>query len=195
MNQIMEFIHRFDRRHLLAGVAAVLLIANLGRWGLDYLDSRQAELTDRMAILAQYREAVQRLPEIEARLAQLASRQQQLESFLFHGENEEKIASAMQIMLQSEVSNAGLEPEFIQPLRKGEGGERKEYGEIAIKIRMSGSLNDFGRFMHSRYSSKQFFSVENLTIKPFKPGELKISMDVRGYYKIAAGTGAAGKAI
>jgi len=184
VNQIMEFIQRFDRRHLLAGVAIVLLIANLGRWGLSYLDAREAELADRMAMLAQYREAVQRLPEINDRVALLARRQEQLESFLFQGENEEKIASAMQIMLQSEVSNAGLEPEFIQPQRRGEGRDGKEHGEIAIKIRMSGALNDLGKFLHSRYASKQFFRIEGLTVRPFRPGELKISLDVRGYYKI-----------
>ena len=184
MNQIMEFIQRFDRRYLLGGVAAVLLLLNLGRLGLGYLESRQAELADRMAMLAQYREAVQRLPEIEDRVALLARQQQQLESFLFQGENEEKVASAMQIMLQSEVSNAGLEPEFIQPVRAGEGGDRKEHGEIVIKIRMSGALNDLGKFLHSRYASTQFFRIESLSIKPFRPGELKISLDVRGYYKI-----------
>ena len=184
MNQIMEFIHRFDRHHLLVGVAVVLLVANLGRWGFGYVESRQEELTDRMEMLAQYREAVQRLPEIEDRVALLGRQQQELESFLFQGENEEKIASAMQIMLQSEISNAGLEPEFIQPLRTGEGGDRKEHGEIAIKIRMSGSLNDLGQFLHSRYASKQFFRIESLTVKPFRAGELTISMDVRGYYKI-----------
>ncbi len=191
MNQLMEFIHRFDRRHLLAWVAAVLLVANLGSWAWDYLDSRQAELEDRMTMLAQYREAVQRLPELEDRVALLARRQQQLESFLFQGENEEKVASAMQIMLQSEVTNAGLEPEFIQPVRAGEGGDRKEHGEIAIKIRMSGALNDLGRFLHSRYLSKQFFRIESVSIKPFRPGELKISLDVRGYYKIGAEGGKA----
>ena len=184
MNQIMEFIHRFDRRHLLAGAALVLLVLNLGSWGLNYLDSRQAELEDRMAMLAQYRDAVQRFPEIEDRVALLVRQQQQLESFLFQGENEEKIASAMQIMLQSEVNDAGLEPEFIQPVRAGEGGDRKEHGEIAIKIRMSGALNDLGRFLHNRYASKQFFRIESLSVKPFRPGELKISLDVRGYYKI-----------
>lgn len=187
MNQIMEFIHRFDRRYLLAGVAAVLLVANLGSWGLSYLDSRQEVLAERMDMLAQYREASQRMPEIEERVALLSRRQQQLESFLFQGENEEKIASAMQIMLQSEVTNAGLEPEFIQPVRAGEGGggDRKNHGEIAIKIRMSGALNDFGKFLHSRYASRQFFRIESLSIKPYRPGELKISLDVRGYYKVA----------
>jgi len=186
VNQIMDFIHRFDRRHLLAGLAAVLLVANLGRMGMGYFDSRQEELEERMAMLAQYREAVQRLPEIEERATLLARQQQQLESFLFHGENEEKIASAMQIMLQSEVNNAGLEPEFIQPVRKGEGGNRKEHGEIVIKMRMSGALNDLGKFLHSRYAGKQFLRIESITIKPFRPGELKISLDVRGYYKIAS---------
>jgi Tfp pilus assembly protein PilO len=168
-------------------VAVVLLVANLGRLGLGYFDSRQEELEERMAMLAQYRETVQRLPEIEERVVLLARQQQQLESFLFHGENEEKIASAMQIMLQSEVNNAGLEPEFIQPVRKGEGGggDRKEHGEIVIKIRMSGALNDLGKFLHSRYASKQFLRIESISIKPFRPGELKISLDVRGYYKIA----------
>jgi Tfp pilus assembly protein PilO len=181
----MEFIHRFDRHHLLAGVALVLLVANLGRWGFGYFESRQEELADRMEMLAQYREAVQRLPEIEDRVALLARQQQELESFLFQGENEEKIASAMQIMLQSEVSNAGLAPEFIQPLRTAEGGDRKEHGEVAIKVRMSGSLNDLGQFLHSRYASKQFFRIESLTVKPFRAGELTISLDVRGYYKIS----------
>lgn len=187
MNQILEFIHRFDRRYLLGGVAAVLLVANLGSWGLSYLDSRQEELAERMDMLAQYREASQRMPEVEARVALLSRQQQQLESFLFQGENEEKIASAMQIMLQSEVINAGLEAEFIQPVRAGEGGggDRKNHGEIAIKIRMSGTLNDFGKFLHSRYASRQFFRIESLSIKPYRPGELKISLDVRGYYKVA----------
>jgi len=161
-----------------------LLLLNLGRLGLGYLESRQAELADRMAMLAQYREAVQRLPEIEDRVVLLTRRQQQLESFLFQGESEEKIASAMQIMLQSELSNAGLEPEFIQPVRAGEGGDRKQHGEIAIKIRISGSLNNLGQFLQSRYASPQFFRIESITIKPFRPGELKISLDVRGYYKI-----------
>lgn len=184
MNQIMEFIHRFERRHLLVGAAGILLVLNLGSWAISYLDARQEELADRMEMLAQYREAVQRLPEIEDRTALLSRQQQQLESFLFQGENEEKIASAMQIMLQSEVSNAGLEPEFIQPVRAGEGGDRTEHGEIAIKMRLSGALNDLGRFLHSRYASKQFFRVESLSIKPFRPGELKIFLDVRGYYKI-----------
>jgi len=186
VNQILEFIQRFDRRYLLAGAAAVLLAANLGNWAWGYFDSRQAELEERMAMLAQYREAVRRLPEIEDRGALLSRQQQQLESFLFQGENEEQVASAMQIMLQAEVSNAGLEPEFIQPVRAGEGsgGDRQEHGEIAIKIRMSGALNDLGKFLHSRYASPRFFRIESLSIKPFKPGELKISLDVRGYYKI-----------
>lgn len=187
MNQIMEYIQRVDRRYLLGGVAAVLLLLNLGRLGLGYLDSRRAELADRMDMLAQYREAVQRLPEIEDRVALLTRQQQQLESFLFQGENEEKIASAMQITLQSEISSAGLEPEFIQPVRAAEGGDRKEHGEIVIKIRMSGALNDLGRFLQSRYASPQFFRIEGLTIKPFRPGELKISLDVRGYYKVGRG--------
>lgn len=185
MNQLMEFIQRFDRRHLLIGVAAVLLLANLGRVGLDYLDSRQAELTDRMAMLAQYREAVQELPEIENRVVLLTRRRQQLESFLFQGENEEKITSAMQIMLQAEVSNAGLEPEFIQPVRTAEGGDRKKDGEIVIKIRMSGALNDLARFLQARYASNKFFRIDSLSIKQFRPGELKISLDARGYYKLA----------
>lgn len=185
MNQIMEFFHRFDRRHLLVGVAVVLLAANLGRLGMGYLDSRREELADRMAILAQYREAAKRLPEVEERVALLDRRRQQLESFLFQGENEEKIASDMQIMLQSEVSNAGLEPEFIQPQRKSDGGgDRKEHGEIVIKIRMSGTLNDFGKFLRNRYASKHFFGIESLSVRPFRPGELKISLDFRGYYKL-----------
>lgn len=191
MNRIMEFIHRFDRRYLLMGVAVVLLVANLGRWGLGYFESRREELADRMEMLAQYREAVQRLPEMEDRVTLLDRQQQELESFLFQGENEEKIASAMQIMLQSEISNAGLEPEFIQPLRTAEGGDRKEHGEIVIKIRMSGSLNDLGRFLHSRYASRQFFRIESLTVKPFRAGDLTISLDVRGYYKIGKEVGKA----
>lgn len=189
MKQVLEFMHRFDRRQILLAVVAVLVLLNIGQWGWGFLVARQAELVDRMGMLAQYRKAVQRLPELEARVASLGRQQQQLESFLFHGEGEDQIASAMQILLQGEITGAGLEAEFIQPVRAGQSGDRHEQGDIVIKMRMSGSLNDFSRFLYARYSSKQLFRVENLSLKQFRPGELKISMDVRGYYKIGKEAG------
>ncbi|MGV1100717.1 type II secretion system protein GspM [Thiovibrio sp. JS02] len=187
MKLLVDFFNRFERRHLLVGVAAVLLLLNLGRWGVDYVNARQEELAGRMDLLAQYQEAVRRLPEIERRVSLKSRRQQQLEALLFAGDSEEKIASSMQISLQSQISKAGLEPEFIQPVRSGGGQaiDRQGHGDLAIKIRMSGSLNDFAKFLQILYASNQLFLIENYTIKPFSQGELKIFMEVRGYYKIS----------
>jgi hypothetical protein len=114
MNWLLEQINRIDRRHLLLGVAALLLLLNIGRWGADYLDSRQQELADRIELLAQYQKSVHKLPQVRQRVSRLKKRAQYLESFLFSGDSEEKIASAMQIKLQSQISKAGLAPEFIQ---------------------------------------------------------------------------------
>ncbi|MFZ5774066.1 MAG: type II secretion system protein GspM [Thermodesulfobacteriota bacterium] len=190
MNQALAFIQRFDRRQLLLGAAALLLLLNLGQWGLDFLVARQAELADRSTMLDHYREAVARRPEVEARVAQLRQQRDRLESYLFHGESEEQVVSAMQIMLQTEISEAGMEPEFIQPVRSGPPADQRGRGEIVINIRMAGTLNGLGRFLHARYKSPSFFRVSNLTLKPYKTGELKVSMEVRGYYRLGKAGGA-----
>lgn len=186
MKLVLDYLNRFDRRFLLLGIAGVLLVLNAGRWGFDYFSARQEELADRAALLAQYREAVLRLPEIERRLNLLRGQQRQLNGQLFSGDSEEKIASSMQILLQSQISKAGLDPEFLQPVRvPGQANVDKQgHGDIAIKIRMSGSLNDFAKFLQAFYAGNQLFRIENFTIKPFGPGDLKIFMEVRGYYKI-----------
>jgi len=193
VKQLIDFFNRFERRHLLIGLAALLLLLNLGRWGWGYFSARQEELQGRMDLLAQYQEAVLDLPEVERRAALQRRQLQQLEALLVSGDSEEKVASTMQIFLQSQISKAGLEPEFIQPvrspLRGGQDSDRQGHGDVAIKIRMSGSLNDFAKFLQMVYTSNQLFLIENFTIKPFGQGELKIFMEVRGYYKISTGEG------
>ena len=184
MNQLLEYINRFDRRHLLLGMAVLLLLLNIGRWGINYLDSRQQELSNRIELLAQYQESVNKLPQVQQRVRGLKKRAQYLESFLFTGDSEEKIASAMQIKLQSQISKAGLAPEFIQPLRNRDKNRAEKIDDIGIKLRMSGSLNNFATFLKNIYNSKHLFKIESLTIKPFKKDELKIFMEVRGIYRL-----------
>lgn len=191
MKQLLDYIGRIDRRHLLFGVAALLLVLNLGRWGVGYFTSRQDELASRIGLLEQYKKSVAKLPQVQQRVVQLQRQAQQLEAYLFSGDNEDKIASAMQIRLQSEISNAGLEPEFIQPLRGGATSDRQGLGDIGIKIRMSGSLNDFMKLLKNLSSARELFKIESFTVKPFKQSELKIFMEVRGFYRLSAGTEAA----
>ncbi|HIJ78346.1 MAG TPA: hypothetical protein HPP69_03390 [Deltaproteobacteria bacterium] len=189
MTMLLDQINRFDRRHLLLGVAALLLLLNLGRLGANFLDARQQELGDRLELLSRYRESVLKLPQVQQRVSRLQKRTQYLESFLFTGDSEEQIASAMQIKLQSEISQAGLSPEFIQPLRNRDNNGTPGVNDIGIKIRMSGSLNNFAAFIKAIYSGKQLFKIESLTIKPFKKDELKIFLEVRGVYRLTPSGG------
>ncbi|MCK5403759.1 MAG: type 4a pilus biogenesis protein PilO [Desulfobulbaceae bacterium] len=184
MNRILIMMRQNRRRLLLALVAGVLLFLNFGRSGMNYFSDKDEAIDSRIELLSQHTLSVDKLSALKKRVAQLERQKKQLDQYLFTGESEEQIASQMQILLQENVSKAGLEPESLRPIIQRDRGGDKGYSEVAIKLRLSGSLSAFNTFVADMYRSKRLFKVESFVLKPYRKKGLKILMDLKGYYKL-----------
>jgi hypothetical protein len=60
----------------------------------------------------------------------------------------------------------------------------RDYQEISIKIRLSGTQSQFVDFIAQLYSSDKLFQVESFTLKPYKKTEMKIFIDLKGFYTL-----------
>jgi hypothetical protein len=90
----------------------------------------------------------------------------------------------MQIMLQELVTKAGLEPESIRPMVSGTQKGPRDFHEISIKIRLAGTQSQFVDFIAQLYRSDKLFQVESFTLKPYKKSEMKIFIDLKGFYTL-----------
>ncbi|MDA8165894.1 MAG: type II secretion system protein GspM [Desulfobacteraceae bacterium] len=174
---------RLGTRPLLIGVAAFLVGLNLLRLGYGFYENKKEAIHARQELLARQQASLGQLPELRSRVAALERRKKAFEDVLFTGSSEEEIASAMQIMIQQQLVRAGLEPESLRPMPNGDA-KGKAFGEISIKVRSGGTLNQFVAFLANLYRSRQLFLVEGFTLKPFQ-NEVKIFIDFKGYYKLA----------
>ena len=187
MNNISRFLSRFDRRSLLIGVAVLLLLFNLVRWLSGSYEARQAELESNLARLEQYGSVTGSAKEIEEHLGDLVRQKTRVEKYFFTGENGDKIASAMQIKIQSLISRSGMQSESIRPIRQKAEGEHEKgkdapvFGEVVVKARLTGTLTQFMGLINDLYRGEEFFKIENFSLKAYKTG-LKIFIDLRGYY-------------
>ena len=181
---MFDFISRTDRKKLLVIAGLALLLLNLGRLGRNYYIDQKEEISSRINLLNQYQQVAARLPALKKRVRELEKRNRQYEKFFFTGLSQEEISSAMQIELQQKVSRAGLEPESIRPIRKGSKAGSAE--EIVVKLRLSGTLDQFLDFLADMYKSKKFFKMESFTIKPSKGDKLKIFLEFKGFYRLKA---------
>ncbi|MEW6593738.1 MAG: type 4a pilus biogenesis protein PilO [Thermodesulfobacteriota bacterium] len=191
LTELLQRLRVVDRKTLLYGVAGLLLLLNLGRFGWLAVEGWQESIDDRVEQLAKYRKAVNRIDTLKGEVAALEGQHQTLTSYLFTGASEEEAASAMQVALQDEVVKAGLEPEFIQPTpseaaTKPEPTKKEGIRAISIKLRLGGTLNNFGQFVQELYRAKKLFTIENCTVKPLRKEDLKIYLEVKGYYAIPA---------
>ncbi len=189
MNILSRIIGRYSRKTILITLAALLLGLNFFRVAGGYYDEQLENLKSKNAQLEKHRITTRKLPELRQQVAVLEERQKQIEEYLFVGSSEEEVASAIQIMLQEKLSGAGLETESLHPIKQGLGkgdGQEREYGEILIKARLSGSLNAFVDFIAELYKSKQLFKVESFSMKSYRGTGLKIFFEFKGYYKIAS---------
>lgn len=184
MNQIIMLIKGIDRKILLFVIAGLLLAVNLFRLAANTYSNQVEEVEARKNLLAQYQSTVNKLPNLKKKVARLEQRATSLERYLFRGSSEEAVSSAMQILLQEMVTKAELEPESIRPMMSGTRTVARDYYEIAIKIRLGGTLNQFMDFMVQLYRSDKLFQIESFTIKPYKKTEMKIFLDVKGYYTL-----------
>lgn len=164
-------------------VLALFLILNIGRLAMGYYQNQKEEVESQVGLLNQYRKAVALQPQLKKRAMQLEKRAKQFDRYLFSGSSVEEISSAMQIMLQNKVANAGLEPESIRPMRQGAKGKPDETEDLVIKMRLSGSLDQFVAFLANLYRSRELIKIEAFSLKPYKGG-LKISLDVKGFYHL-----------
>ena len=182
MINISRIIDRFGgKKPLLIGIMAALLALKAGQLVINHFDEMEDHVSNREALLDQYHRTTQKLVKLRANVARAEKRKEQLDVFLFSGESAEKISSAMQIQLQEQVIKAGLEPESIRP-RQGEKYQENDYGEVAVKIRLAGSLNNFTKFLADLNRSQQLFVIESFTLKSYKKTKLKIFLELKGYY-------------
>lgn len=173
-------------RGTLVAIALVLVVLNLGRFTVSWFESRQEEVQTRLALLEQNRAAVEKLDSLQAAVQSLKTRKEQAAGHWFRGDSEEKVASAMQIILQEKVAKSGLSPESIRPITRGgkKGEEDKVLRELPIKLRLSGSMDGFMNFISELYRSREVFIVESFVLKPTRGAEIKILVDLIGYYLV-----------
>ena len=183
-------LHKVRSRSFLIGLAVLLLLFNLAKVSLNYFRDQQVEVESRIALLQQQRQSVARIDELRQSVSSLEARKTALDRYLFKGESEERVASAMQIILQEMVSKAKLDPESLRPVLRGGSGEKgkeKEIHHIAIKLRLAGDIQGFLDFLAGLYRSQRLFVIDNFVLKPDRNGKLKILMDLKGFYLLAAG--------
>ena len=185
MSRITQLTASLKNRKVLIIIAAILLFINLFRVVIGHFNQKQEAIENRAATLAQYRIATRKLEEMRDKVAWLDSQKKIMDSHLLTGDSEEKIVSDMQLALQEQITMAGLAVESLRPTRRADKTKDQElgYGEVAIKIRLSGTLNQFVDFLAHLYQSQTLYQIESITLKPYKK-DLKIFFDVKGYYKI-----------
>ncbi len=189
MTRLAALLYQFRSRGGLIAIAVLLLALNVGRLTVDYLNTRQEMLANRLTLLQQQRRLAAGIEALRARVTALEARKKEVESFLFHGESIETVASAMQIALQGTVAKSGLTPESVRPIMRGRGKEAKEerqYRELAVKLRLAGDLAGLLDFIAELYRSKRLFVIESLVVKPTRK-ELKVLMDLKGFYVLTNG--------
>ncbi len=200
MKDIVHFFTRFQRRSLLVAAAVLLIIVNLGVWVNDTYDIRQQEVESKAAQLGQYQLVIGKGKAVDERLQQLLVLEKQAGQYFFTGEDDNKISSAMQLRVQALVAKAGLQAESIRPtmrksdLKQDKEGEGAVLGEVLIKVRLAGTIDEFLDFLAELYRGKEFFEIESISLTPYRNTGLKIFIELKGYYIIPGQSGNSGEA-
>lgn len=171
-------------RNGLLVIVGLLLLLNVVR----LINGKYAEILQgvesKQSLLGQYRMSTKDIDAVRARIQQLEAQKKQFESHLFVGATEKDVTSAMQIKLQDVLNQVGMTPESLSPATKGGKDDGSSYGEVIIKIRLGGTLESFIKFLAALYKMEYLFKVDNFTVKPFKKEELKIFLELKGYYRL-----------
>lgn len=193
MIQLAQITARLKTKPAIITMLSLLLLLNIGRYGVSRYQDQVAELESKQALLGQYRISVQNIEELRQRVAGLEEKKQSLDTILFTGSSVDEITSAMQLKAQELLAPSGLQPESLRPQPKSvDRNADKRYGEVTIKVRLGGKIEQFVAFLAAIYQMPQFFKIEDITMKPEKKDEIKIFFDLKGFYKIKEGGPAAG---
>lgn len=186
MNRLAQIIAVLRTRNGLLVVVGILALLNVGRLAVGKYHEVFEGIESKQALLDQYRISTQNIEALRLRIKQLEDRRRQFNKYMFTGTSKDDIASAMQLKIQELLGAAGLSPESLRPVVKGrEKGDDKIYGEVTVKIRLSGELEGFMKFLSSLYRLNYLFKIENFTLKPFKNRDLKVFLELKGYYLLA----------
>ena len=185
MNQLSQIIAFLRTRTGLIIIVAVLAVLNIGRIAADKYGEYRDNIESKRALLGQYKISTRNIDELRRRVQKLEDIKNRFDAHLFVGASREDVTSAMQIKLQEIIAASGLNPESLRPLNKArKSDDEKYYGEVSIKIRLTGSLENFLKFLSELYRMNYLFTIENFTIKPFKKKDLKIFLELKGFYKV-----------
>lgn len=173
------------RNGLLVIVGALLLLNGVRLINGKYADILQS-VESKYALLGQYRMSTKDIDAVRARIQQLEARRAQFESHLFQGATEKDVTSAMQIKLQDLMAKVGMTPESVSAATKGGKETGNPYGAVSLKVRLGGNLENFVKFLAELYKMDTLFRIDNFTVKPFKKEELKIFLELKGYYRLTS---------
>ncbi len=187
VTQIIQLLNRLRSRTGLMIVVGVLVVLNLGRLGIREYDDILAGIDSKQALLGQYQVATNNLDNLRQEIKRLEVRQGQFDTRLFTGKTRNEITSAMQIKLQDILGAADLTPESLRSSNGARKVDDKAYGEVLIKIRLTGKLDNFLQFLSKFYKMNYFFKIENFTLKPFKKDQLKVFLGLKGFYRLTGG--------
>jgi Tfp pilus assembly protein PilO len=168
-------------------VAGILVALNIGRLGTAKYHEILNGIDSKQALLGQYQMTTKNLDVLRQEIKQLEQRQRQFDGHLFAGESQNEITSAMQIKLQELLGSAGLSPESLRPTNRSSKEKDLAYGEVSIKLRLTGKLDNFLKFISALYRMNYFFKIENFTMKPFKKDQLKVFLEIKGFYRLTGG--------
>lgn len=186
MNQVHKLLALARSRNGLIVIVGVLLVLNVGRLVQGKYNEVARGVESKNALLGQYQIATQNIDLLRTRIRQLEARRQQFERHLFTGDAKEDVFSAMQIKLQEIVTASGVSPESLRPMAKSDKNDDKLYGEAIVKLRLTGKLEEFLKFLSALYKMQYLFKVENFTLKPDRKAGLKIFIDLKGFYRLTA---------
>ncbi len=193
MIQVAQITARLKTKPAILAILLSLALLNLGRYGVGKYQDYLADLESKQALLGQYRIMARGLEDLRQRVAGLAAKKEELDTVMFTGESVDEIASAMQLKAQELLAPTGLQPESLRPQPKNsDRNADKRYGEVTIKVRLSGKIEQFIAFLAEIYRLPQFFKIEDITMKPEKKDDIKIFFDLKGFYKITESAPAAG---
>ena len=186
MNQLSQIIAFLRTRTGLIIIVAVLAALNIGRLASDKYTEYVDSIESKRALLGQYKISTRDIDALRQRVKKLEEIKSRFDAHLFTGTSREDVTSAMQIKLQEILALSGLNPESLRPINKARKKEEETYyGEVTIKLRLTGSLENFVKFLSQLYRMNYLFTIENFVIKPYKKKDLKVFLELKGFYRLA----------
>lgn len=182
MTGFVRLISRYRGKPLLIALAFALLVLNLGRWGINHYQGQTEALASKKALFVRYRNTAEQLGALRQKVERLEREKRQAEQFFLVGESEEEITSKLQVLLQEMVVKAELEPEYIKPVKQASEDKSSPFQEVAIKMRLGGKINALISLLAELRNSQAFFQIESFSLRPGKKGELRIFLDLKGFF-------------